>query len=463
MKHAREVRAMVRRLLRQERIDLLGEPDRGLQIMGLTETRALDFNRVLILDMNEGKVPQTSMPDSFLPLDLRTSLGLPGPRERQARYAYLVHRLLQRAGEVHLLYRSSPDRKEGGEPSRYLMQLDGSFHRQDGSPYIDVEHVVHQLPLPQATPEIPPLKMTEKMRERLKAWTQAGMSPSALNTMLQCPRNFAYRYIYNMDEATELQSSMEASTLGNVIHYVLEHGLEDAEGELLEPRHFKEVQDKLETLLTEALEEKYNAALVNRGENVLQLEIARSTLKKFFKQEMTELAQGEPAPILLKVEEKLTSEHPSEWLGKLSLKGTVDRRESVLGMERVVDYKSGKVKQTELNLGKDWTDQLASGNKPKALQLMVYATMVLASLDPVAQERGVLTAIRSGKNVRAGLLSLHIEKEPVISAEHAERFLEWLGGHVSKFFEEGLALEHAEKSKFCEHCVTLAPEDTFSF
>ena len=168
---------MTRRLLRQERIDLLGEPNQGLQIMGLTETRALDFDRVLILDMNEGTVPQTSMPDSFLPLDLRNSLGMPGPREREARYAYLVHRLMNRAKEVHLLHRGASDKKDGGEPSRYLMQLEGSFHKPDGTPYLEVEHVVHQLPLPSARPEIPDLEVTDTMRDRLKQWSSGGMSP----------------------------------------------------------------------------------------------------------------------------------------------------------------------------------------------------------------------------------------------------------------------------------------------
>ena len=134
--HAAEVRAMARRMLRQERVDLLGEPNRGLQVMGLTETRALDFDRVIVLDMNEGTVPQTSRPDSFLPLDLGVRLACLGRGSARARYAYLVHRLLNRASEVHLLYRSSPDRKEGGEPSRYLMQLEGSFHKPDGTPHL---------------------------------------------------------------------------------------------------------------------------------------------------------------------------------------------------------------------------------------------------------------------------------------------------------------------------------------
>ena len=168
MTHAKEVRAMVRRLLRQERVDLLGEPNQGLQIMGLTETRALDFDRIVVLDMNEGTVPQTSMPDSFLPLDLRHALHLPGPREREARYAYLVHRLMNRSKEIHLLYRGASDKKDGGEPSRYLMQLEGSFHKVQGDPYLSVEHVVHQLPLPDARPEIPELEVSEGMRMRLR-------------------------------------------------------------------------------------------------------------------------------------------------------------------------------------------------------------------------------------------------------------------------------------------------------
>ena len=97
-------------LVRNERIDLLGEPNQGLQVMGLTETRALDFERVFVLDMNEGTVPQTSMPDSFLPSICGTPFACL-VREREARYAYLLHRLMQRSKEVHLLYRGAADKR----------------------------------------------------------------------------------------------------------------------------------------------------------------------------------------------------------------------------------------------------------------------------------------------------------------------------------------------------------------
>ena len=460
---AREVRIMAKRLLRNERIDLLGEPNQGLQVMGLTETRGLDFERVFVLDMNEGTVPQTSMPDSFLPLDLRHALRMPGPREREARYAYLLHRLMQRSREVHLLYRGASDKRDGGEPSRYLMQLEGSFHDDQGQPYLRLERITHQLPLPEARPAIPDLEVTNNMRKRLSEWSAQGMSPSAINTMLQCPRNFAYRYLYQMGEATEIQSAMEASTLGSVVHWVMEHGLSEAEGHMLEIHHLDKVHAALDDLLAQALETVYNASLVERGENVLQLEIARSTLKKLLRQERQELMGGATSPFIVELEQELTSKHPGTAAGDLALRGFADRREEVAGIPRVVDYKTGKVEAKELRLKDDWTAQLEGGGKGKALQLMVYATMVLANLSPEAREHGVLAAIRSGRNVREGLLSLEIDGQPLIKPHHADTFVHWLATQLEAFVAHGHQLAHAEDAKYCEHCVVLDPVESHSY
>ena len=367
MAHAREVRVMARRLLRQERVDLLGEPNQGLQIMGLTETRALDFDRVLMLDMNEGIVPQTSMPDSFLPLDLRHALNMPGPREREARYAYLVHRLMNRAKEVHLLHRGASDKKDGGEPSRYLMQLEGSFHKPDGTPYLEVNHVVHQLPLPDARPDIPELEVSEGMRRRLGQWSSEGMSPSAINTLLQCPRNFAYRYLYRMGEATELQTAMEASTLGSVVHWVMEHGLAEAEGHVLQTHHLDKVRKGLDGLLEQALESEYNAALVKRGENVLQLEIARTT-SKLLRQEMKN-CRADRRRTLSSSNRNYPPTLPREPWDSVGLPtaGRKVWRPSGGGLQIRQSRSQGAQAQGA------WTEQLEGGDKGKALQLVVYA------------------------------------------------------------------------------------------
>lgn len=343
------------------------------------------------------------------------------------------------------------------------MQLEDSFHDRDGKPYLRVERAVHQLALPGVRPEIQPMTMTEAMRSRLREWSQSGMSPSAINTLLQCPRNFAYRYLYRMGEATEIQLAMEASTLGSVVHWVMEHGLKEAEGHLLEEHHLDKVRSNLEILLEGALRKEYNADLVQRGENVLQLEIARSTILKFLRQETKELRDGMPAPHIVELEQKLASKHAGSWDDKMTFKGIADRRERVEGLPRVVDYKTGKVQAKDVQLKGDWTAQLESGDKGKALQLVVYATMVLASLDPEARERGVLAAIRSGRNVRDGLLSLEIDGDPLIKPHHAETFVEWLSGQLMAYASADHEIQHKEDALYCEHCAVLDPPNTFQF
>lgn len=464
MATASEVRHMARRLLRQERLDLLGEPAKGLQIMGLSETRALDYRRVVVLDMNEGKVPQATQPDSFLPPDLRAHLGMPGQREREARFAYLIHRLCHRAEEVHLLHRNSPDGNDAGDPSRYLLQLEGSFHDARGVPYLEVRHVHRQLPLPPQRPEIPALEVTDAMRAALRTWAEHGMSPSAINTLIACPRNFAFRYVWRMGQATELQTAMEANTLGSVVHWVMEHGLKEAGalGEILTTHHLDHVGKALDDLMRRALEAEYNAELVDRGENVLQLEIARATIRKLLRQERLELTRGDSPPVVVDVEETLNSQHPDTAFGPLSFAGKADRSEFVNGTPRVVDYKTGKVTGNELRLEGDWTATLEDGKHGKALQLVVYATMVLAHLDPVAQAKGVVAGIRSGRNVKEGLLSLRIDGSPLIRQEHVEVFLDWLAAKLNRLVEPGQSCHHNPDAMYCEHCVVLDPKDSFS-
>ena len=132
-------------------------------------------------------------------------------------------------------------------------------------------------------------------------------------------------------------------------------------------------------------------------------------------------------------------------------------------MPRVVDYKTGKVEARELRLKGDWTAQLEGGKKSKALQLVVYATMVLASISPEAKEKGVLSAIRSGRNVREGLLSLEIDGDKLFKPHHAETFIHWLAEQLKAFAAADHHVSHDAGAKYCEHCVVLDPPEAFSF
>ena len=147
----------------------------------------------------------------------------------------------------------------------------------------------------------------------------------------------------------------------------------------------------------------------------------------------------------------------------MAFRGFADRREEVAGLPRVVDYKTGKVEAKELRLKGAWIEQLEGGDKGKALQLVVYATMVLASLGPEAQERGVLAAIRSGRNVKEGLLSLNIDGEELIKPHHANTFIDWLADQLQAYAAKGNLVMHNPDAKYCEHCVVLDPPESYSF
>jgi len=448
---ASDVRALMHKLLGGEKINLIGEPAKGLQIMGLTETRALDYDRVIIMDCNEGILPKHEIIDSYLPADLKHSINMPGRHEREAAYAYSVYRLLNRSTKVQLLYRTNGKGSE--EMSRYILQFIHSF-----TPVKDkVTKSMFSMPSPKARPEIPVIVLTEKMRGRIEVWAKEGISPSALNKLLSCERNFIYRYLLRLLEPNELEENLESSTLGSIVHHVFEHGLEKALQKTLQPHHIKSILKNLDTFLDEAVKHCYKYGVSDSGENLLLIRSAKSTIKKILNRELLELKKGTADPITITgLEDSFEATYNLVDGGEVKFFGYADRLEDVAGVTRVVDYKTGIATQTDLNLKEDWDiegGKLDKGNASKALQLLVYCAILLN--DESLHE--VKASIRSGRNAHAGLLNLKIGKRTEINRGDIDMLIGWISNRLSDFKEEGKEISHNEDSKYCEYCVVLDP------
>ena len=442
---AEDVRDVVATVLAPARIDLLGEPDEGLQVMGLIETRALDFDRVFVLDCNEGTLPKTAPDESFIPADLRVAHELPMRHEREAAFAYSLYRLLHSAREVHLLHVSELD---AAEPSRYLEQLKRSF--RPGGEALEIERVAVAPPLPGPRPEIPPLVWDDELRGRLRVWAAQGASPSALNTLFTCERNFLYSYLFRLREPRELEEQMAASTFGSIVHHVLEHGLHDARGRVVTRADLQSILDRLPALLRAAAIKEFNEAFTESGENFLSLVLAEATVRKLVQQEMLEIDEGAVRTLeSLESEIHRTFEGPAA-LGPLKLRGKADRIEREGGLLRIVDYKTGKVEQREVDLKAGWQETLFEGKKSKAVQLLAYCAM--------SEESPVQAAIRSGRAARSGLLQLRVEKNALIEAGHVREFIDLLGTALTERLGEGRTAAHAHDAKYCPYCVELNPE-----
>ncbi len=456
-----EVWSMVLQSLVSERIDLLGEPEDGLQIMGLIETRALDFDRVIVLDCNEGVLPQSSISESFLPFDLRAIWGLPGRHEREAIFAYYTYRLLNQAKEVFFLYRAQD---EASEKSRYLLQMERAF-RPNGLDLMPVDESTLQAPLPGPRPVIPPLQWTATASQRLSDWAQKGISPSALNNLISCQRNFFYQYMLRLSEPSELQEEMAVSTFGSVVHQVLEDGLNSVLNKPLQKEHLRSLKKDVGRLLPLAIEQHFNADMVRSGENYLHVAMAEATLKKLLTSEMGEL-NPDSQRVIRHLELNLSHTFATGGsIDPIRFNGMADRIEKDGQDVVITDYKTGNVESKDLVLPDDWDEKVASGKSSKALQLLVYAAIALETLDahgnpmePHGQPLlHVRAGVRSGKNARAGLLELKIGKHHGVDPDQAQEMLRWVSRTLDALHDDTNSVEHASDAQYCSYCTVLDP------
>ncbi len=211
--------SLARRMLQNVRIPYSGEPLKGLQVMGILETRNLDFENVLILSMNDDNFPgNPSASSSFVPYNLRFAYGLPTPQHHDGVYAYYFYRLLQRAGKVDMAYSSASDADSTGEPSRYIYQLEYESPHTLARENIGLDVAL----APSASIEV--AKSPEIMESLLRYTGGRGraMSPSAFNAYLDCPLKFYFRAIARLRADDEVAEEIDALTFGSILHKAME-------------------------------------------------------------------------------------------------------------------------------------------------------------------------------------------------------------------------------------------------
>jgi hypothetical protein len=204
------------KFLRRTRIPFSGEPLAGLQVMGVLETRGLDFNRVILLSVNEGTFPRTGIKQSFIPHNLRFGFNLPTHEDRDAIYAYYFYRLIQRAEDIYMVYNNKTEGLNTGEKSRYVSQMlfNPSFRIKEWSAGFDL----------QSAPAFPvQVSKTTVVMEKLFDYCpgkggKAYLSPSALNSYIDCPLQFYFKYVAGIKEPEELQEEIDPALFGTLLH-----------------------------------------------------------------------------------------------------------------------------------------------------------------------------------------------------------------------------------------------------
>lgn len=356
-------------------VSFSGEPLAGLQIMGVLETRSLDFENLVILSMNEGIFPTKKSSNSFIPYNLRKGFDLPTYEHQDSIFAYHFYRLINRARRVYLLYDTRAEGLLTGEVSRYFNQIKYLY---PDSFDINEKLAVYKVSTSDSTRIV--VEKTPEIMAKMDRFTSGGdksLSASAINTYLNCPLQFYFSVVEGMDESDEVSESIEASTFGTIFHSVMEAIYNPLEEKMVTADLLKAIM-KDDNLLTGIIEKSFTDNFFNT-EKVRKLTgrnfLAGEVIRKYVKQVLAVDVKLTPF-IYVKSEKKIVVDYTLPSGRIVSLKGFIDRIDNTKGKIRIIDYKTGR---GDLNFRtmEDLFDKQMK-NRPKAvMQVFMYAHLFL--------------------------------------------------------------------------------------
>ena len=408
---------LYKELIQVAEVSFEGEPLRGLQIMGVLESRVLDFEHVIITSVNEGVFPSGKMTESFIPYDVKREYGLPTTKEKDAIYTYHFYHLLQRAQNIHLIYDSSNEGANNGEKSRFITQL--LIEPQKNH---EIETITYFAPTPTKAYQPIEVEKSPTMQQELRNLAEnRGFSPTALTSFIRNPIDFYFQKVLHIREIDEVEESVAANTLGTIMHNVLENIYTPFVGKYLKVADFDAMKKQVDEEINNQFKIEYSNVEKKEGKNFLFYEVAKSNILYFLNFEQREVAQG--TTIFIEgLETNLTGVFESEILPyPVRINGKVDRIEIRNNTLRIIDYKTGNVTPSQLKL-KNNADIMSSLKYDKAIQLLMYAYMYQQTYGNRPLEVGIFSFKKKAENYM--LLSIDASQE--IVAQNIETYKDQL-------------------------------------
>lgn len=454
------LRRLLCRLLATSNIPFHGEPAIGMQVMGVLETRNLDFRNLIMLSLNEGQLPKAGGDSSFIPYNLRKAFGMTTIEHKNAVYAYYFYRLIQRAENVTLLYNTASEGLNRGEMSRFMLQF------LVESPHTISREYLEAGQSPQSGREISVEKTPEiitRMYERydVNRHPRSLFSPSALNTYLDCRLKFYYRYVAGLKAPDEVSAEIDSALFGTIFHRAAELVYKDltANGKEIRKDDLEQVLSndiKLQNYVDTAFKEEFfHVALTEKpeynGTQLINAKVITSYLRQLLRNDL------QYAPFFMegmekKVTEIIEIETPQ---GKLALNigGTIDRIDSKDDTLRIVDYKTGGSPKTPENIKQLFTP--ADGRPNYIFQTFLYAS-IMCRKQSLKVVPSLLYIHRAASETYSPVIEMGEARQPKIPvnnfAFYEDEFRERLQTLLQEIYNPEEAFTQTEDTKKCEFC-----------
>jgi hypothetical protein len=399
---------LINQHINSESIDFQGEPLQGLQIMGLLETRLLNFENVILLSVNEGKLPLGNSQNTYIPFDIRKFFDLHTFLENDSIYAYHFYRLIQDSQNVHLLFNALSSGVNSGEKSRFITQIEmeSSHH---------IEHlIIENSSEPIITEPIEFIK-TAVVLEKLEKWKEK-VSASHLTSYLYNPVDFYLSKILNTSESDEIEEELSIKNYGNLVHYTLQEIYEVLKGKVLKGNDLKTSIKEIDQYIGIAIEKlKHQPEFYEKGMNFIHKAIAKKVIESILNYDLDLVKNGNKLEIL-DIEKRF--ENVDFYLDegqKISFFGFIDRIDRLNGTLRIIDYKTAKIKNLIVKIDEDnVAEYFQNSDRKQALQLCIYQ-YVVQNL-PEFWGHAIETGIWSFAEARKGVVSLQFEKGDIDDA-----------------------------------------------
>ena len=422
-----------KQLISSETLSFQGEPLRGLQLMGMLETRVLDFENIILTSTNEGVLPASSQQNSFIPFDVKIEFGLPTFKEKDAIFSYHFFRLLQRAKNVFILYNTEHDVFGSGEKSRFVTQLE---MMRDDIVYKNISPKV--IPSKTVLKEIP---KNESTLERLKELAEKGISPSALTNYLHNPISFYKQKILKIKEFDDVEETVAFNTLGTVVHEALDELYKPFVGKFLSVENIFKMKKDAKDLVEKHFKVQFRNGDLTTGKNRLIFEVANRFVSNFLSKEQELLKDENNKLKIIATEEDLSAEITVEGIDfPIKLHGQVDRVDELNGVLRIIDYKTGMV--TALNLRVPEFEILREEKHLKAIQVLLYAYLFTKNKN-YDFKQPLEAGIYSFKNLNSGFLLIDFalprkKSETNITEEKLDQFITELKIYISEVYNPAI-------------------------
>ncbi len=430
-----------------------GEPLEGLQIMGILETRTLDFKNIILLSMNDGIMPKISSSGSFIPYNLRRVFGLPTIEEQNAMYAYYFYRLLQRAENVTFVYDSAAGGLFTGEKSRYLyqLQLESPFEISETNMVFSVENIAVQ-PINIAKDE----KVMVRLNDYLNG--QRRLSPSAIDKYLTCPLQFYFRYSAGLDEPEEISEEVDAMIFGTLFHDAMENIYKPyidstIDSEIINGiiNNQKLISDTIitsfRTVYFKGMKAEDKVSLT--GRNWLIYEVVKKYVNK-----LLEVDRNRAPFEIIGLEKKVeTTISINELRQKVLIGGTIDRIDRTDGGLYIFDYKTGSVELSFPMLISLFDKENKTRNKA-AFQTLVYSYILHKNQPEITDIHPGIYALRGifEEDFDASLRSKEIGNQPVEFVSVSDQFEAHFRVLLEEIFDLEIPFIQTTNEEHCKYC-----------